>query len=261
MQVRQNRVVERMRAGKYVLFFGNTPFITPKLVEMAGLIGFDGVWIDMEHQDYHYHDVSNMCLACRATGMEPMVRIRKSGDHAVYRAFEAGATGIMVPHVKSGQEAQWIARNSRFYPEGLRGMDGVEPAANFGLMKLPDYIAQANREIFVVAQIEDVEALDTLDDIAATPGIDILFLGAQDLSQSMGIPCQFDHPRIVQARKRVAEAARKYNKWWGCPAGVEKAEILYKEEGAQFFAGCAAIWFVLDGLKQVRAEFTKRLGD
>ncbi|HNT37051.1 MAG TPA: aldolase/citrate lyase family protein, partial [bacterium] len=123
------------------------------------------------------------------------------------------------------------------------------------------YIAQANREIFVVAQIEDVEALDTLDDIAATPGIDILFLGAQDLSQSMGIPCQFDHPRIVQARKRVAEAARKYNKWWGCPAGVEKAEILYKEEGAQFFAGCAAIWFVLDGLKQVRAEFTKRLGD
>lgn len=259
--LRTNRVLQRLRAGRYVLFFSPTPYASPKLVEMAGLIGFDGVWIDMEHQDYDYDQVFDMCLACRATNMEAMVRIRKSGDHAVYRAFEAGATGIMVPHVKTGEEARWVVRNAKFYPEGLRGVDGAEAAAAYALVPTPKYMEHVNRETFVALQIEDAEALDHLEDIASTPGVDILFFGAQDLSQSLGIPWQFDHPRMIEARMKVAEAARAHGKWWGCPAEPALAEELYKSCGALVFAGCAALSILQHGFKKIRQDFSERLGD
>jgi len=259
--LRRNRVLERLRAGKYVLFFSPTPYASGKLVEMGGLLGFDGVWIDMEHQDYGYDQVFEMCLACRASGIEAMVRIRKSGDHSVYRAFEAGATGIMVPHVKSADEARWVVRNGRFYPQGRRGMDGAEAAAGYALAPMLEYMEHANRETFIAVQIEDAEALDQLDAIAAVPGVDILFFGAQDMSQSLGMPWQLDHPKILEARSRVAEAARKHGKWWGCPADAKSAEHLYKTSGATVFAGCAALLILRDGFSRVRREFTERLGD
>ena len=259
--LRRNRVLARLRAGKYVLFFSPTPYASAKLVEMAGLIGFDGVWIDMEHQDYTYDQVFEMCLACRATGMEAMLRIRKSGDHAVYRAFEAGASGIMVPHVKTAEEARWVVRNAKFHPMGLRGVDGAEAAAGYAMAPMPQYMEHANQETFVAVQIEDAEALENLDAIAAVPGVDILFFGAQDLSQSLGIPWQLEHARILEARQRVAEAAKKHGKWWGCPADVELAEKLYRSRGATVFAACAAILILRQGFKEVRREFTERLGE
>lgn len=259
--LKKNRVLERLRAGKYVVFFNPTPFCSSKLIEIGGLIGLDGVWIDMEHQDYDYNTVSQMCLACRATGIEPMIRVRKSGNDCIYRAFECGGTGIMVPHVTSAQEAQWVARNSRFYPEGLRGLDGVEPTAAYGLVGLREYMEHANRENFVVVQIEDVEAMDCLDEIASTPGIDILFFGAQDFSQSVGVPCEVRHPKVLEARQKVAEAALRHGKWWGCPAQVEEAKRLYEQEGATFFAACSAIWLVEEGFKKCREEFNELLGE
>jgi 2-keto-3-deoxy-L-rhamnonate aldolase RhmA len=167
----------------------------------------------------------------------------------------------MVPHVKSADEARWVVRNAKFHPQGLRGIDCVEPAADFGLTPLPDYIRAVNQETFIVVQIEDKEALDEIDAIAAVPGVDVLFIGAADLTQSLGIPGQFDHPEIRKARGKVAEAAAKHGKWWGCPASAEEAERLHREEGASFFGGCAVLWVVLDGLRQIRSDFTRRLGD
>ena len=259
--LRGNRVLERLRAGRYVLFFTPAPYASPKLVEMAGLLGFDFVWIDMEHQDYDYDQVFTMCLAARATGMEPMVRIRRSGDHAVYRAFETGATGIMVPHVKSAEEARWVVRNAKFHPHGCRGLDGSEPAAGYALAPMLPYMEHANRETFVVLQIEDAEALDQLDEIAAVPGVDVLFFGAQDMSQSLGFPWQFEHANLIQAREAVAAAARKHEKWWGCPADAATAERLHATAGATLFVGCAALTLLQQGFQQVRRDFTERLGE
>lgn len=243
-----------------MLFFTPTPYASPKLIEMAGLLGFDGAWIDMEHQDYDYDQVFTMCLAARSTDMESMVRIRKEGDASVYRAFEAGATGIMVPHVRDAEEARWIVRNAKFHPEGRRGLDGAEAASGYALSPMLPYMEHANRETFVVVQIEDAEALGELDEIAAVRGVDVLFFGAQDMSQSMGIPWQLDHPNLVAAREKVAAAARKHGKWWGCPADAAAAEALHRTEGATVFVGCAALTLLQQGFQRVRREFTERLG-
>lgn len=256
-----NRVLARLRAGKYVLCGTSTPYPSPKIAEMMGHIGIDCLWIDMEHQDYSWDQAFNMALACRAGGMEPMIRIRKEGDHSFYRAFEAGATGLMVPHVRTVAEAEWAIRFSRFAPVGLRGMDGVEASARYSLAPIRDYIAWALRETFVLFQVEDRETLDILDDLARLDGFDGFFLGPADLSQSLGLSCQFDHPQLTEARRLVAAKAREHGKFWGMPVGdAARARQLYDEEGAQFFACGAAIIMVKQGFEQIRADFDSALG-
>lgn len=262
LSFKPNHVLERIRAGKYVLCGSPTPYASPKIPEMMGLIGYDCVWIDMEHQDYSWDQAFNMCLASRASRMEPMIRLRKEGDHSYFRSFEAGATGIMVPHVRSIAEAEWAIRCSRFAPVGLRGIDGVEAAARYSLLPQEEYINWALRETFVLFQVEDKETLDILDDIARMDGLDGFFFGPADMSQSLGVPLQGTHPMLKEAREAVAAAAKRHGKFWGMPVGsAEGARRLFEEENAQFFSCGAAIILLKDGFQAIRSEFDQLLGD
>ncbi len=257
--MRNNRVIEKLRQGKAVLVTTVTPYASPKLTEMVGLLDFDCVWIDMEHQDYSYDQLFNMALGCRATGIEPMARIRK-GDYWTYsRPFEAGATGIMVPHCRSGAEAEQIVRYSRFAPLGMRGIDGVEALADYGLAPTSEYMAHANRETFVVVQIEDHEAVENVDAIAAVEGIDVLFVGPADLSQSYGIPLQTQAPVIQTAIERVAEAAARHGKAWGLPVASAEAGEHYYDMGARFLSCGAAIILLQTGWSRIRQDFDAML--
>ena len=205
--MRRNKILHRLRKGEPVMLACPTPYPSPKLIEMIGLIGFDGVWIDMEHQDYDYDQLFAMGLACRASGMDPLVRMRKGPYWSYFRCLEAGANGIMVPHVCSAAEARDVVRNSRFHPVGQRGMDGVEVASNYGMEAMPEYMASANEETLVSIQIEDREGVEAIDEILAVEGLDGIMVGPADLTQSYGVPTQGGHPLIVQAVDRVAEAA------------------------------------------------------
>ena len=260
--LRPNRVLERIRAGKYVLCGSTTPYPSPKISEMMGLIGYDCLWIDMEHQDFSWDQAFNLCLGARASGMEPMIRVRKEGDHSFFRVFEAGATGIMVPHVRTLEEAEWALRFCRFAPVGLRGMDGVEAAAKYSLVPMEEYMDWTLRETFVLFQVEDKESLDILDDIARMEGLNGFFFGPADMSQSLGVPLQFSHPVMQEARQLVAATAKKHGKFWGMPVGnAEQAAKLYAEEGAQFFSCGAAIIILKTGFQTIRDEFDRVMGD
>ena len=257
-----NRVLGRIREGKYVLCGTCTPYPSPKISEMMGLIGYDALWIDMEHQDYSYDQVFNMCLASRASGMEPMIRIRKEGDHSFYRAFEAGGTGIMVPHIRTIEEAEWAVKFSRYHPKGLRGLDGVEATAKYSLAPMAEYMDWALRETFVIFQVEDKESLDIVDEIARMDGLDGFFFGPGDMSQSLGVPLQFDHPKMKEAQKLVAASAKKHNKFWGQPVpDAGHAARLFDEAGAQFFSCGAAIIILKDGFQAVRKDFDQAFNE
>lgn len=258
--MRANRILARLREGGATLVASPSSYDSPKIVELLGLLDFDGVWIDMEHMDYGYEHVYAMALACRATRIEAMVRIRRGQYWSYSRALEAGATGLMVPHCRSGADAAEIVRWSRFHPEGMRGMDGVEPAADYGLAPMADYMAHANRETFIAVQIEDREAVDDIDAIAATPGVDILFIGPADLSQSYGIPLQMQHDLMLRAVDRVAAAAARHGKWWGLPVASAEIAAGYYEQGARFFACGAAVIILQRGFRQIREAFAPLLG-
>ena len=253
--MKTNRVLEKLRKDEAVCMACPTPYVSPKLIEMIGLIGFDGIWIDMEHQDYSFDQVFNMGLACRATGMEPLVRIRKGPYWSYFRCFEAGATGIMVPHCCTVEEAQTIVWNSRFHPVGSRGMDGVEVPASYGMEPMTEYMAAANREGLVSIQIEDREAVEAIDELLAVEGIDGVMIGPADLTQSYGIPTQMDHLLITEAVGKVAKSCAEHGKWWGIPVGSPDAARSYYDKGARFFVCGAAIVLLQQGYSRIWNEF------
>jgi 2-keto-3-deoxy-L-rhamnonate aldolase RhmA len=165
----------------------------------------------------------------------------------------------MVPHVTTKDEAEWIVRNAKFPPLGRRGFDGAGRDADYCMVDPKTHMEFANRETFVVIQIEDIEALPNLDPIASVPGIDILFIGPADLSISMGIPFELDHPRFQEVVRAVAAAAKKHGKHWGIPSGTVEGAIPYLKLGARFIARGSDLILVLRGFQEIRAQFDAML--
>ncbi len=250
-----NRVLEKLRRGETALVASTTPVGSPKIAELIGLCGFDCLWIDMEHQDYSWDDAWAMSLACRSTGMAPMIRVRREGRHSLPRAFEAGALGAMVPHCMGGADAREIVRDGKFAPVGLRGIDGVEAAARYGMMPTARYMDWANRETFLCVQIEDHEAVDEIDEIAATPGVDILFVGPADLSQSYGCFGQPGHPSMKRAFEAVAAAAARHGQWWGSTSATPERARELMDMGARFLTTVSAIGLLRKGFQETYAAW------
>lgn len=217
--LRPSRVLAKLRAGKVAscvkLNFGDA-----RVAELAAGAGFDAVWIDMEHVPNGTATIENQIRAIKLHGADALVRVKRGSYSDLIHPLEADAAGIMVPHVMSADDARSVVRQTRFYPIGRRPLDGGNVDGGFCAVPMDVYLKQANEQRFVIVQIEDPEPLEELDAIAATPGIDMLFFGPGDFSHAIGAPGQWDDPRIAAARKAVAEAALKHNKFAGTVGSV-----------------------------------------
>jgi 2-keto-3-deoxy-L-rhamnonate aldolase RhmA len=253
----KSRVLQKLRAGDFVRTAGISRVMDPWLTEMVGRIGYDLVWLDLEHRPFGYETIDPISLACRATGMDLMVRIRKTGYDAPMRALEFGANGIMVPHCRSASEARQWADWVRFPPSGKRGLDGAGADADFGLADPHAYLKHANEEIFLVVQIEDREAIECVEEIAAVPGVDLLFVGPGDLSLSYGVPFQFEHPLLQEAMGRVDRAVRKAGKWWGTTSGSPEAAQKALDMGARMITAGVDHVFLMRGFQQSFEQYGK----
>ncbi len=253
----KSRVLQKLRAGDFVKVAAISRVTDPWLAETVGRIGYDAVWLDLEHRPFGYNTIDPLSLACRATSMDLMVRVRKTGYHSPMRALEFGANGIMVPHCRSVAEARQWVEWVRFPPLGKRGLDGAGADANFGLADTLEHLRHGNKEVFLALQIEDKEAVECVNQIAAVEGVDLLFLGPGDLSLSYGVPLQFDHPHLKEATLRVAEAAGKAGKWWGTvtatPEDAQKALGL----GARMVTAGVDHVLLVRGFQAAFAEFSK----
>jgi 4-hydroxy-2-oxoheptanedioate aldolase len=234
----KSRVLKKLRAGDFVKVAGMSRLPEPWLAEVIGRTGYDCIWFDMEHRSFGYDKIDPISLACRHTGIDLMVRILKTGYDAPMRSLECGANGIMVPHCRSAEEAkQWVDW-VRFPPLGKRGFDGAGADADWGAADPLEHIKNGNEEVFLALQIEDREAVESIDEIAAVPGFDLLFIGPGDLTLSYGVPWQFKHPLMEKAFDSVAEAAAKHGKFWGTVSGSpERAQWILDRGGRMFTAG------------------------
>jgi 4-hydroxy-2-oxoheptanedioate aldolase len=249
----------KLRGGEFVKVVGINRVSEPWLAEVVGQLGFDVVWFDMEHRSHDFDVIDRLSLACRATGIDLMVRICKNGYTSIMRALEFGANGIMVPHCCSAGEAQQWVDWSRFPPAGTRGYDHAGADANYGLSDPIDYLKQQNDEIFLAVQIEDKEAVDRVEEIAGVDGVDLLFVGPADLSISYGVPLQRQHPALQRAIDKVANAVAKKGKWWGTVTETPEVAQIELNRGARMIT-CANDHFLLvDGLKDAYRDF-KEIG-
>lgn len=251
------RLKELLAQNKLTRVFGMGQVCHPKLVEIIGLMGgFDAVWLDQEHAGLSLEQIEQAALAARASGIDSFVRLAPTDYATVMRPLEAGAGGIMAAQVRSARQAEDVLQWSKFHPRGLRGVNGTGIDGNYGTLRMDEYLRRANAATFVAIQIEHIDAVEDVEQIAAIKDIDILFIGPADLSQSMGIPAQWDHPRLWQAIERVAQAARTNGTHWAIlppnPAYARRCVDL----GCKMLSIGLDVWAFQRGLKAFQSDYS-----
>ena len=255
-QMRPSRVLAKLRAGEVASCF-KINLADARAVEIAARAGFDCIWQCLEHVPNDLAVIEKGIWAAKAHDADTMVRICRGSYSDYIRPLEMDAAGIMVPHVMSLADAQAVARMTRFHPLGRRPVDGGNADGAYCGIDFIEYLKQANQQRFVVIQIEDPEPLDELDAIAAVPGIDMLFFGPGDFSHGIGAPGVWDHPRLLEARRRVAEAALAHGKFAGTVASLANMNELIGL-GYRFLNIGADVVGLTPYCQNLMAEFSKQ---
>ncbi|MGH9441086.1 MAG: HpcH/HpaI aldolase family protein [Thermoanaerobaculia bacterium] len=210
------------------------------LAELLALAGFDFVVIDVEHGFHGVESIEHLVRAADAasiaTGMtiETIVRPPRCDSDLIGRSLDAGAAGILAPRVDGAAAARVTVENVKFAPEGRRGLGGVR-ANRYGTQPLGEFVRASNEQTVVAVQIETPGALDDVGSIAALPGVDVLFVGPNDLSQALGIPGRTDDRRYLEALEKIAAAARDNGRAAGIMLGRREQIPELVELGYRFF--------------------------
>ncbi len=227
-----DRMRDKLRAGQVVLGAGIS--LTDPTVTEAIANSVDFVWIDLEHNAMTVESMIGHLIAARAGGCPSIVRIPTNDVAWVKRVLDSGAEGIILPRAYSAKEVAAFVSACRYPPMGTRGWGPRRPT-QYGRLEQEAYIEQANRDLFVVAQVETVELLAELDQVVKIQGLDSLVLGPQDLSGSMGRLGQTTHPEVVRAMKTVASKAKAAGKFIGSGLGADP-------EFAKVLIDCGVQW-------------------
>jgi len=251
--MRRSRVRQKLAANQPVVITKmNT--LDPVVCDMIGLLGFDCLWLCNEHSSIDWDRMGHLIRTAAMRDMDVMIRVAKGGYTDLIRPLELGAAGIMVPHCMSGQESHWIGKQTKFQPLGRRALDSGNSDGAYCLIPLADYLKHCNENTFTVVQIEDPEALEQIDAIVAAPGVDGVFVGPGDLSHALGVPGQFQDPRIRDTVEKVAVACKKHGKHWGLPMNAETAPG-YIEMGARLLASGADVFALANYFRKLRSDF------
>jgi 4-hydroxy-2-oxoheptanedioate aldolase len=254
--MRKSRIKSKFRRGLPAMISA-LHLADPTMYETLSLMGIDGIWLDMEHHSTTVNMASELIRATRVGLADVVARPAKGEFMRMGRMLEMGASAIMYPRCDSAEEAAEVVRWSKFAPMGQRGIDGANPDNPYLLMPLPEYIKEANEETLVIIQIEDTDALDEVDEIAAIDGVDVIMLGPGDFSILNGFPGQMDHPDLLDAKKRIASATKAHGKEWGCPVGSVDAARDLLEMGARFIPYGADIVYLLAAYGKQIKDFSE----
>jgi 2-keto-3-deoxy-L-rhamnonate aldolase RhmA len=225
-----NHALRQLRAGKLAIGVGLRQARTVDTAQIMKTAGFDWLFIDCEHNSMGTDTAAQIASASLAVGITPVVRVAGKEHWLASRMLDNGAQGVVVPHVESDGEAKRIADHCRFPPLGHRSMGGGLQQLGFAPVPVGEAARIVNEETLVVVMLESPRGIENCEAIAAVPGIDALLIGTNDLCMEMGIPGQFEDPRIREAYTKVIAACRKHGKFPGM-GGMYTPELLERHIG------------------------------
>jgi len=255
--MRPNTIKSQLAAGKVPVGTFLFEFNTPGIARIVAEAGADFVVFDMEHTGWSVETIRTLLATSRCTALVPIVRVPATEYDFIARVLDVGAMGIMVPMVESAEQARTIVASAKYPPAGRRGAAFGVAHDDYTGGDIVEKIASANREGLLLAQIETVAGLKNVDAIAATPGIDVLWIGQFDLSISMGIPGQFANPELIGAMDQVIAACRKHGKVAGimAPDLATGRELL--KQGFRMISYSGDLWVFQTALRSALNELRK----
>jgi 4-hydroxy-2-oxoheptanedioate aldolase len=250
--VRTSKSLQKIKSDKAVRICGLGNYL-PHYICYAANAGYDCIWLDLEHRSFDEREVQSLLAFCRMYDIDCVVRPAVTDPAKLYHYLEDGATGLMMPHISTEAQARAVADAAKFPPLGNRGLDGAGLDSDFILSGGPEYTKLANQETFLLVQIEDLQAVENVEAITAVPGVDGLFVGTGDLR------LQLEHSNskltLDDAIDRVAAAAQKHSKFWGCPMGTIDQMKDYTARGARLVAHGNDLIAVKNYLESMGGDF------
>jgi 4-hydroxy-2-oxoheptanedioate aldolase len=226
----------------------------PVNTELMGLAGFDFLIIDLEHGISSERDILHQLYALQNTPAIPVVRVESHEKERVHRLLDLGVQGIMFPRVDNADQARECVAAMRYPPDGVRGVATIVRAAGYGT-HYNDYRVESKVNLLPIIQIESAEAVKNVDKIAAVEGIGVLFVGPMDLSTSLGIFRQYDHPLFIEALNKTLSAAKKHNRVVGILLPGVDTTRHYRDMGFRFITAGTDVLL----LKTAAAQLVKEL--
>lgn len=261
MPVIANETKRKCREGKITLGTGVRMARTVEVGLAMRAAGYDWLFIDLEHGPFDLETAQQLSIAALTQGITPLVRVADLSPHLSTRILDAGAQGIVLPHVDSAEEARELVHVCKFPPEGGRSSGGGLAHARFEGMDPGKLLADVNREMLLVAMIETPGAGENADEIAAVPGVDVLLIGTNDLSTGMGIVGQHDHPRVNKVYEQVIAACKRHGKTAGMGGSYQPAMIERRvKEGIRFILAGSDLNFMMAGAKSMAETIRKAAG-
>ena len=225
-----NRVKEKLKAGEVVMGQMLLELFTPGMAHMLANCGLDFVLYDMEHGRCDLSLLAGLISSAHHAGIVPLVRVPDIGVSPLSRVLDMGACGVMVPRVETAEQMREIIAQLKYAPEGRRGVALGVAHDNYQIGP-PSYLQDANRDVLVIALLETVRAFENLEAIVATPGLDVAWVGHYDLTTSLGIPAQFDHPLFLDCMRWLVAVTQQHGVAAGFLPGSPEDTVRWVGEG------------------------------
>ena len=252
-------IKEKMATGRIVRVVNLGSLVNhPKFLEVTGIVGgFDGVWIDQEHNPISQRSIELALMACRAGKIEAFARVPPTDYGTIMRPMEAGCCGVMVAQIRTLEDAERMVQWAKYPPAGIRGLYGFSAESRYGAVPPAELVVNANRDRWLCLQIETIEALEIVDKIAAVDGVDSLFVGPFDLSCALGVTGEVLHPRCIEALERISAGVAAAGKSWGVLSVSPEHAAKCRELGCQLFSVTHEADLYKRGFRGVKEDYAE----
>ncbi|PVH67656.1 2,4-dihydroxyhept-2-ene-1,7-dioic acid aldolase-like protein [Cadophora sp. DSE1049] len=255
MSLFQNNLVALAAQDKVCTAFGVKLVAGGEIVQIAKSAGYDSLFIDTEHTVLTIKDVGQLCITALLAGVTPFVRVpHQCGSGQIQKVLDAGAIGVIIPHIHTPEDARKVIQASKYPPMGKRSLTGMLPHYNLAAVPASQAVEQVNASgstVFIM--IETADALACVDELAALPGCDVLMVGSNDLAAEIGTLGDWDSEKFIEALRKVGEAAKKHGKIFGIAGLYHRNDILDRvvnEFGCRWVVGAVDASLLMKGASE-----------
>lgn len=256
----ENPLKRTLKAGGVVIGTMVQHLRLPAVAVMMKNAGWDFVFVDMEHGSFSPESLADFCIAARGVQLPTIVRVPSIQEpQRLYQTLDLGATGLLCPQTETKAEVEAIIRATKYHPIGERGMAMRNVHTSWGRYKGSELTPKLNEETMIVLQIESARGAENLDQLISVPGVDAIFIGPNDLSQSLGIPGDASHPEVVKHMERALDICRRVN----VPCGVHTFDVEsakhWIRKGMRFMACGGEVTWLVDAGHKASAEIKEAI--